>query len=121
MRSGTDKSNMVAGLVIRANHELEVLIFSYCVVRHVRHIRHISKSKARRIQPVNKVWATAVERAGIAWTTPYFVWPKAITESAHVADESVVNTPRVAGHENRKTINEYYEPRQKVIMLFIPG
>ena len=39
----------------------------------------------------------------------------------NVADESVVNTPRVAGHENRKTINEYYEPRQKVIMLFIPG
>ena len=51
----------------------------------------------------------------------YFVWPKVMTESPHVADESVVNTPRVAGHENRKTINEYYEPRQKVIMLFIAG
>jgi len=108
---------MVAELVIRTNHELGVLIFSYCVVRHAR---PISKSKARRIQPVNKVWATAVERAGIAWTTLYFVWPKAITESAHVGDESVVNTSRVAGHENRKTTNEYYEPRQKVIMLLIP-
>jgi len=91
---------------------------SYCVVRHSR---PISKSKARRIQSVNKVWATAVERAGIAWTPRYFVWPKVMTESPHVADESVVNTPRVAGPENRKTINEYYEPRQKVIMLFIPG
>ena len=91
---------------------------SYCVVRHSR---PISKSKARRIQSVNKVWATAVERAGIAWTPRYFVWPKVMTESPHVADESVVNTPRVAGHENRKTINEYYKPGQKVIMLFIPG
>ena len=109
---------MVAELVIRTNHELGVLIMSYCVVRHAR---PISKSKARRIQSVNKVWATAVERAGIAWTPRYFVWPKVMTESPHVADESVVNTPRVAGHENRKTINEYYEPRQKVIMLFIPG
>ena len=54
--------------------------------------------------------ATAVERAGIAWTTPYIVWPKAITESAHVADESVVNTSSVAGHKNLKTTNEYYEP-----------
>ena len=43
-----------------------------------------------------------------------------MTESAHVADENVVNTSRVAGHENRETINEYYEPRQKVIMLLIP-
>ena len=117
VRLGTDESNMVAELVIRTNHELGVLIFAYCVVRNAR---PISKRKARRIQPVNKVWATAVERAGIAWTTLYFVWPKAITESAHVGDESVVSTSRVAGHENRKTINEYYEPRQKVIMLLIP-
>ena len=91
---------------------------SYCVVRHAR---PISKSKARCIQSVNKVWATAVERAGIAWMPRYFVWPSVMTESPHVADESVVKTPRVAGPENRKTINEYYEPRQKVIMLFIPG
>ena len=70
VRLGSDKSNMVAELVIRANHELEVLILSYCVVRYAR---PISKSKARRIQPVNKVWATPVERAGIAWITPYFV------------------------------------------------
>ena len=90
---------------------------SYCEARHAR---PISKSKARRIQPVNKVWATAVERAGIVWTTPHFVCPKVMTESAQVADESVVNTSRVAGHENRKTTNEYYEPRQKVIMLLIP-
>ena len=90
---------------------------SYCVVRHAR---PISKSKAKCLQSVNKVWATPVERAGIAWTTPHFVWPKVMTESAHVADENVVNTSRVAGHENRKTINEYYEPRQKVIMLLIP-
>ena len=108
---------MVAELVIRANHELGVLIISYCAVRHVR---PISKSKARCLQSVNKVWATPVERAGIAWTMPHFVWPKVMTESAHVADESVVNTSRVAGHENRKTTNEYYEPRQKVIMLLIP-
>ena len=87
---------MVAELVIRTNHEFGVLIMSYCMVRHAR---PISKSKASRIQPVNKVWATAVERAEIAWATPYFVWPKAITESAYVADESVVNTSRVAGHE----------------------
>ena len=91
---------------------------SYCVVRHSR---PISKSKARCIQSVNKVWATAVERAGIAWMPRYFVWPKVMTESARVADESVVNTSRVAGHENRKTINDYYKPGQKVIMLFIPG
>ena len=91
---------------------------SYCVVRHAR---PISKSKARCIQSVNKVWATAAERAGIAWMPRYFVWPKVMTESARVADESVVNTSRVAGHENRKTINDYYKPGQKVIMLFIPG
>ena len=91
---------------------------SYCVVRHAR---PISKSKARSIQSVNKVCATAVEKAGIAWTSPHFVWPKVMTERAHVADESVVNTSRVAGHENRKTINDYYKPGQKVIMLFIPG
>ena len=70
VRLGSDKSNMVADLVIRANHELEVLILSYCVVRHAR---PISKSKARCLQSVNKVWATPVERAGIAWITPYFV------------------------------------------------
>ena len=98
---------MVAELVIRTNHELGVLIMSYCMVRHAR---PISKSKARRIQPVNKVWATVVERAEIAWATPYFVWPKAITESAYVADESVVNTSRVAGPKNQKTTIEYYEP-----------
>ena len=109
---------MVAELVIRTNHELGVLIMSYCMVRHAR---PISKSKARCIQSVNKVWATAVERAGIAWTPRYFVWPKVMTESARVADESVVNTSRVAGPENRKTINDYYKPGQKVIMLFIPG
>ena len=108
---------MVAEFVIRTNHELGVLIMSYCMVRHAR---PISKSKARRIQPVNKVWATVVERAEIALATPYFVWPKAITESAYVADKSVVNTSRVAGYENRKTTNEYYEPPQKVIMLLIP-
>ena len=117
MKLGSDKSNTVAELVIRANHELGVLIMSYCVVRHAR---PISKSKARCIQSVNKVWATAVERAGIAWMPRYFVWPKVMTESARVADESVVNTSRVAGHENRKTTNEYYEPPQKVIMLLIP-
>ena len=94
-------------MVIRANHELGVLIISYCVVRHAR---PISKSKVRCIQSVNKVWATAIERAGITWTTPHFVWPKAITQSAHVADESVVNTSSVAGHKNLKTTNEYYEP-----------
>ena len=118
MKLGSDKSNTVAELVIRANHELGVLIMSYCVVRHAR---PISQSKARCIQSVNKVWATAVERAGIAWMPRYFVWPKVTTESPHVADESVVKTPRVAGHENRKTINDYYKPGQKVIMLFIPG
>ena len=117
MKLGSDKSNTVAELVIRANHELGVLIMSYCVVRHSR---PISKSKARCIQSVNKVWAIAIERAGITWTTPHFVWPKVMTESTHVADENVVNTSRVAGHENRKTTNEYYEPRQKVIMLLIP-
>ena len=109
---------MVAELVIRVNHELGVLIIGYYVARHAKPIR---KSKSGHIKSVNKVWDTAVERAGIAWTTPYFVWPKGMTKSPHVADESVVNTPRVAGHENRKTINEYYEPRQKVIMLFIAG
>ena len=107
IKSGDDESNMVVELVIRTNHELGVLIFAYCVVRHAR---PISKSKARCIQSVNKVWATAIERAGIAWTPRYFVWPKVMAESAHVADESVVNTSRVAGHENRKTTNEYYEP-----------
>ena len=90
---------MVAELVIRVNHELGVLIIGYYVARQAR---PISKSKSRHIQSVNKVWATTVERAGIAWTTPYFVWPKAITESAHVADQSVVNTSIIAGHKNGK-------------------
>ena len=39
-----------------------------------------------------------------------FVWPKVMTENAHVADENVVNTSRVAGPKNQKTTNEYYEP-----------
>ena len=94
-------------MVVHANHELGVPIISYCVVRHARPIK---KSKARRIQSVNKVWATTVERAGIAWPSPIFVWPKVMTESAHVADESVVNTSRVAGPNSQKTTNEYNEP-----------
>ena len=101
---------MVAELVIRTNHELGVLIMSYCEARHAR---PISKSKARRIQPVNKVWATAVERAEIAWATPYFVWPKAITESAHVVDESVVNTSIIAGHKNGKTTMNTIHPGKR--------
>jgi hypothetical protein len=107
VKLGSDKSNTVAELVVHANHELGVPIISYCVVRHTRPLK---KRKARRIQSVNKVWATPVERAGIAWTSSIFVWPKAMTESAHVADESVVNTSRVAGPKNQKTTNEYYEP-----------
>lgn len=42
-----------------------------------------------------------------------------MTESAYVADESVVNTSRVAGHKNLKTTNESNEPGQKVFMLLI--
>ena len=61
MRSGIDKSNMVVELVIRANHELGVLIVSYCVVRYAR---FISKSKARRIKPVNKVWLQQLKEQG---------------------------------------------------------
>ena len=42
--------------------------------------------------------------------SPHFVWPKVMTESVHVADESVVNTSRVAGPKNQETTIEYYEP-----------
>jgi len=65
------------------------------------------RSFGKRIQSVRRVWATAIDRAGLAWATPHCLRHTAITESVHVPDANVVDISRVAGHKDLKTTMGY--------------
>jgi integrase len=65
------------------------------------------RNKGERIQSVQKVWGTAVERAGIAWCTPHCLRHTHITEAVHAEGANLSDIARGVGHRNTKTTEGY--------------
>jgi integrase len=61
----------------------------------------------QRVKSVSKVFASAVERAGIAHATPHVLRHTAITEGVHASGANVVDVSHIAGHKDLRTTMGY--------------
>ena len=65
------------------------------------------RSIGARIKSVSKVFASAVQRAGIPHATPHCLRHTSITEGVHAPNANVVDVSKVAGHKNLRTTMGY--------------
>ncbi len=66
-----------------------------------------------RVKSVSKVFASAVQRAGIAHATPHVLRHTAITEGVHAKGANVVDVSHIAGHKDLRTTMGYIHSAPK--------
>ena len=73
-----------------------------------------------RIKSISKVFAIAVERAGIAHATPHCLRHTSITEAVHADSGNVVDIARAAGH-SLKTAEGYIHTADERLQQAVAG